>query len=164
MEKYLSELSLIIITIVAALHWFISFEVSYDKNAIGVNTFMVLPRWQWRVTNTTYHEWIKRTSWSCEVQKIKIKRFYKMLYLYCCLVSHLPAFVSLSLVAKTLMMFRNNIKLTWRQNRNIMTSISVIAKQNKMLSNNCNVTGAVKHCHFLHSRGKVQRVSMYSPL
>lgn len=50
-------------------------------------------------------------------------------YLYCCLVSHLPAFVSRSLVAKTLMMFRNNIKLTWRENRNIMTQLSIITNR-----------------------------------
>lgn len=51
--------------------------------------------------------------------------YAQALYLYCCLVSHLPAFVSRSLVASTLMMFRNNTKLTCRQKRHLVIHKSV---------------------------------------
>lgn len=50
-------------------------------------------------------------------------------YLYCCLVSHLPALVSRSLVAKTRMMLRNNTKLTCRKgskSRHIMQALEIL--------------------------------------
>lgn len=38
-----------------------------------------------------------------------------MTHLYCCLESHLPAFVSRSLVARTLIILIKRIKFTWKR-------------------------------------------------
>lgn len=86
------------------------FKKSHDVNAIRVNIFVLPVMW----VRSVSHDRINMSHWFCGVQKITIIILHSAttLYLYCCLVSHLPAFVSRSLVAKTLMMFRNNIKLT----------------------------------------------------
>lgn len=64
----------------------------------------------------------KINTFRCRVVQISKKKKpcrddARALYLYCCLVSHLPAFVSRSLVARTLIMFRNSTKLTCREKK-----------------------------------------------
>lgn len=55
--------------------------------------------------------------WFKNLKKKTCMDYARAKYLYCCLVSHLPAFVSRSLVARTLIMFRNSTKLTCRERK-----------------------------------------------